>query len=249
MTDYLELLLEEQEQEETKETLGVALEEHSLSPAHWSAQDSVPEQAAQSEVPSKEKGADAAFSLSTAPFEGQRRNTENRQDENLPAAAPAGSATEAQDPLAAAEQQVENEAVGWIFTGSKQRINGMTAQWRGLAGDGTAGVGRARSETAAAGTPDWPIVAVSLQEERSVPQAQAGESPAAQFQAMPAGTAWLYRQLRTGEAAAGYARRETNPITVVERTSAPADGGLSALELDRTLERDARRYDGGFTLF
>ena len=60
---------------------------------------------------------------------------------------------------------------------------------------------------------------------------------------------WLYRRLRAGEAAAGYRPRGGETVTVVERSGGPAGGGLSPEELDRVLERDARRYDGGFALF
>lgn len=63
-----------------------------------------------------------------------------------------------------------------------------------------------------------------------------------------AGAAWLYRQVRRGEAAV------TAPLWAARYDPAPvgggtAGGGLSARDLDRLVEQDARRYDGGFTLF
>ena len=63
------------------------------------------------------------------------------------------------------------------------------------------------------------------------------------------GGAWLYRELRQGAAAADYARRETGGGTWPEQPELTAGGVLTPAELDRALERDARRYDRGFTLF
>ena len=59
----------------------------------------------------------------------------------------------------------------------------------------------------------------------------------------------VYRRLRAGEAAAGSRPRGGVTVRVLERSGGPAGGGLSPEELDRVLERDARRYDGGFALF
>lgn len=62
------------------------------------------------------------------------------------------------------------------------------------------------------------------------------------------GAAWLYQRLRAAAAAAGSAGRAGETVTLVKETGA-AGAPLSAAEVDRALERDARRYDGGFTLF
>ena len=61
--------------------------------------------------------------------------------------------------------------------------------------------------------------------------------------------AWDSRELRQGAAAADYARRETGGGTWPEQPELTAGGVLTPAELDRALERDARRYDRGFTLF
>jgi len=61
------------------------------------------------------------------------------------------------------------------------------------------------------------------------------------------GAAWLYQRLRA-TAAAAYPGRAGQTVTLVKEAG-PAAQALSPTELDRALERDARRYDGGFTLF
>ena len=62
------------------------------------------------------------------------------------------------------------------------------------------------------------------------------------------GAAWLYQRLRAATAAAGSAGRAGEAVTLVKEMGA-AGAPVSAAEVDRVLERDARRYDGGFTLF
>lgn len=71
-----------------------------------------------------------------------------------------------------------------------------------------------------------------------------GDSPAI---AEPPGAAWLSRLARTAEAA-GYVRdrRGVLALPAPEEASLPAMG---AEELDRAVERDARRYGGGFELY
>lgn len=63
----------------------------------------------------------------------------------------------------------------------------------------------------------------------------------------PSGAAWLRRLARTAEAA-GYVRdrRGVLALPAPEEASLPAMG---AEELDRAVERDARRYGGGFELY
>lgn len=65
--------------------------------------------------------------------------------------------------------------------------------------------------------------------------------------AEPSGAAWLRRLARTAEAA-GYVRdrRGVLALPAPEEASLPAMG---AEELDRAVERDARRYGGGFELY
>lgn len=65
--------------------------------------------------------------------------------------------------------------------------------------------------------------------------------------AEPSGAAWLRRLARTAETA-GYVRdrRGVLALPAPEVASLPA---MEAEELDRAVERDARRYGGGFELF
>ncbi|BDF68627.1 hypothetical protein CE91St43_25990 [Oscillospiraceae bacterium] len=65
--------------------------------------------------------------------------------------------------------------------------------------------------------------------------------------AEPSGAAWLRRLARTAEAA-GYVRDRRGGLALLapEEASLPAMG---AEELDRAVERDARRYGGGFELY
>ena len=52
-----------------------------------------------------------------------------------------------------------------------------------------------------------------------------------------------------GAAAAGSIGTGPGRIAVVERQTEESAAGVTAAELDRVLERDARRYDAGFRLF
>lgn len=66
----------------------------------------------------------------------------------------------------------------------------------------------------------------------------------------PAGGAErLYQQVRRSQARAGYSRPVSGvtPLAAVEPR--PEARGVSPEGLDRVFQRDARRYDGGFTLF
>ena len=54
---------------------------------------------------------------------------------------------------------------------------------------------------------------------------------------------------RPRETAAGSIGTGPGRIAVVERQTEESAAGVTAAELDRVLERDARRYDAGFRLF
>lgn len=58
----------------------------------------------------------------------------------------------------------------------------------------------------------------------------------------------LYQALRRGMRQAAYARRGSGAVTV-RAPETPAPAGMNVEELDRAVERDARRYDGGFGLY
>lgn len=60
----------------------------------------------------------------------------------------------------------------------------------------------------------------------------------------------LYAAVRRAGTAVEQARglRQTGPVVI--REPVPVSGqGATPAELDRIFQRDARRYDGGFTLF
>ena len=59
----------------------------------------------------------------------------------------------------------------------------------------------------------------------------------------------LYAQVRRTRAAAEYAAARRETVTVPVPAAAPAPAPLEAEGLDRLFQRDARRYDGGFTLY
>lgn len=100
-------------------------------------------------------------------------------------------------------------------------------------------------QVAESGVPQW----LSEGEDRALVYAgRMAQGVGARTQA-ERGAAWLEQRLRAGAAAAGYAGRGGESVTVVEQAGRFGGGGLSPVELDRALERDARRYDGGFALF
>lgn len=59
----------------------------------------------------------------------------------------------------------------------------------------------------------------------------------------------LLRELRRARTGTDFVRRERRNLSVTLPEAPAVAGGLSAEELDRTVERDARRYDGGFSLY
>lgn len=62
----------------------------------------------------------------------------------------------------------------------------------------------------------------------------------------PTSLSTALRRVRAGE---DFARRERRSLSVILPEAPAVAGGLSAEELDRTVERDARRYDSGFELY
>ena len=63
---------------------------------------------------------------------------------------------------------------------------------------------------------------------------------------LPVSLAAALRKARTG---ADFVRRERRNLTVTLPEAPAVAGSFSAEELDRAVERDARRYDGGFSLY
>lgn len=235
MTDYLELLLEEQEQEDGEEALGVQL-------------------MAEGE-----------------PY--RRKKPGDKVEEAVEALARSGGAWE-RLPRGAGEAASGVEDGGrwreaWVLEPLAERaLGGVTAagggrkQVRGWSGDGAVGALEGGAVGEAGASPVRPVSAELPEADgREVPLWLSGETAAAgrEREWVPEGlvavregrgdAGWLYRRLRAGEAAAGYRPRGGETVTVVERSGGPAGGGLSPEELDRVLERDARRYDGGFALF
>lgn len=59
----------------------------------------------------------------------------------------------------------------------------------------------------------------------------------------------LLSALRRAETGAEFVSRERRNLSVTLPEAPTVAGSLSAEELDRMVERDARRYDGGFSLY
>ena len=59
----------------------------------------------------------------------------------------------------------------------------------------------------------------------------------------------LLEGLRRAELAAGAIRHQGNPVTVTLPEEGIPGGGLDLERIDRAVQRDARRYDGGFPLY
>lgn len=79
--------------------------------------------------------------------------------------------------------------------------------------------------------------------------APAGERTWAAAQARETGAAGLVWQLRQASRAARLALPGQASVTVTLPGGESAPGRLDLLELDRAVQRDARRYDGGFPLY
>ena len=63
------------------------------------------------------------------------------------------------------------------------------------------------------------------------------------------GAVRLLRQLSRGVQAAGAVRQQGRSMTVTLAEEAPQAGSLDLETIDRAVQRDARRYDGGFSLY
>ncbi len=63
------------------------------------------------------------------------------------------------------------------------------------------------------------------------------------------GSEQLLEQVRAAERESRFVSGERRTLSVTLPETAQAGGGWSAEELDRAVERDARRYDGGFALY
>ena len=80
----------------------------------------------------------------------------------------------------------------------------------------------------------------------SLPGTAAAPAGGQTASARPAGGAWADRALRESLAALPVSRGETRVVTV--RTPERGGDGWSPEGLDRAFRRDARRFDGGFSL-
>ncbi|MBR5791661.1 MAG: hypothetical protein IKY34_00935 [Ruminiclostridium sp.] len=88
-------------------------------------------------------------------------------------------------------------------------------------------VGQGRDRLTDAGRPSWA--------EEAVPLRSAGVR--------------LLEDLRRAELAAGAIRQQAKPLTVPLTGERPQAGSLDLQAMDRAVQRDARRYDGGFSLY
>lgn len=77
----------------------------------------------------------------------------------------------------------------------------------------------------------------------------APEGARIEAQGQPAGAAGLIRQLRRTRRAARLALPGQTSVTVTVPGEGSSPGSLDLLALDRAVQRDARRYDGGFPLY
>ena len=88
-------------------------------------------------------------------------------------------------------------------------------------------VGQGRDQRTDAGRPSWA--------EEAVPLRSAGVR--------------LLEGLRRAELAAGAIRHQGGPVTVTLPEEGIPGKGLDLERIDRAVQRDARRYDGGFFLY
>ena len=65
----------------------------------------------------------------------------------------------------------------------------------------------------------------------------------------PSGAVRLLDELSRAGQAAGAVRQQAKPLTVTLTGERPQAGTLDLQALDRAVQRDARRYDGGFPLY
>lgn len=133
----------------------------------------------------------------------------------------------------------------WAVSRSADWPPGPTAAWTALAGAGAMPpVGGPRPRPGGEGTA-WTAGLVSLD--------GGGVGPGA---ATPAETAARGRRRLQELAAHGPANRtmetwDTPPeaVRLVTEVSRPREAGLRPEEISRAIQRDARRYDGGFSLY
>ncbi|MBR5534528.1 MAG: hypothetical protein IKU62_06750 [Ruminiclostridium sp.] len=59
----------------------------------------------------------------------------------------------------------------------------------------------------------------------------------------------LLDQLTQKTYTAGMIRQQGKPLTVTLPGESPQGGGMDLVAVDRAVQRDARRYDGGFSLY
>lgn len=221
MRDYLEALLEEQVQEQGEDSPGVLL-------------------LAESGPIRRRRAAGAEQALP----EGSERETSASGENGSVRTAPAAEkALERGDPA-------EEPGLKYLRPDSAA-VPGLLAMGRGVPPEDEGEMVRQDAEAGSAG---------GREEERELPEpwgmwdgrsGRSALSSAPEPRRKPSGDggAWLDQKLRQGAAAVEYAGRETGGGTWTEPAELAAGGGLTPAELDRALERDARRYDRGFTLF
>lgn len=120
-----------------------------------------------------------------------------------------------------------------------------------LSSDRTAGTAADAEGAADSSAPGWPDGAGSVLTRRLAGGRVYGEQAAMQGAGRRGSTQVLYEELVRSRAAAAFSAQGAAPAG--DGTPERAEGGflpaaLSPAELDRVFQRDARRYDGGFTL-
>lgn len=156
-------------------------------------------------------------------------------------------------------REEEAAAPDWsVLNREKTEGQAGTAKENGTAEMASAGIEAAVSVSAAAVSPPGGKAGFMEQERRAetpdfaepLPGAATGISGGlAEAVRRIRGAERLYQQVRRSQAQAGYSR----PVSGVTPLMVPGfqteTRGVSPEGLDRVFQRDARRYDGGFTLF
>lgn len=137
---------------------------------------------------------------------------------------------------AAAGEAVASLLVRTPFAGERPRKAGDRAQPE-EGGDARSPAGRVISSERL-----WARGAAK-ESPRDLPLTSGGAQAIAEL----SGAAWLRRLARTAEAA-GYVRDRRGVLALPTPEEAPLPA-MGAEELDRAVERDARRYGGGFELY
>ncbi len=219
MTDYLALLLEEQEREQERDELGVALEAGGMALLRRKP---VGEQApGQTADGSDFRGGEAAWG---------RAAPELREQDGAQGYRGAGGALKrwaARSPIDLELRKEKRAERGGAEPARPER--GAERSQAALEAQRTA--------------PESP----DMQEGTMREQSAGGEGAAPLRQR--AGAGWLYRRLGAGAAALEHRIQPRSAAAAAAvRQGAVYKEVLSPAELDRELERDARRYDGGFSL-